>query len=209
MDRKPRHFDLSEFRKVQEVESGGFGTIDLYENVRTSDQVSVKTLFRPTHNRREIDILVRLVHPCILGIEGLSMAGTRQQIVTEYLCNGSLQRFFIKRHLENISSTNQVKIIVGIVLGMMYVHQQNVAHRDLKPEHILLGNRMEVKICDFGCAKFVVPGEAPTPDIGTTWYKAPEMFLGTRGRDVKKVDVFAFAIVVCEMLFGALRYKEG
>ncbi|CAG2066569.1 unnamed protein product, partial [Timema podura] len=62
--------------------------------------------------------------------------------------------------------------------GVAYCHQHNCIHRDVKPENILLTAHGVVKLCDFGFARMLSPGENYTDYVATRWYRAPELLVG-------------------------------
>ena len=72
-------------------------------------------------------------------------------------------------------------IIKQIIEGVKYLHELNIVHRDLKMANILLNNKGEVKIGDFGLARTLVTGNPNmmyTNKVVTLWYRAPELLLG-------------------------------
>jgi serine/threonine protein kinase len=91
-------------------------------------------------------------------------------------------------------------IIVGIALGMQYVHSRNVIHRDLKPSNILLDSNWYVRLCDFGHSRFFEEGASLTWEPGTPHYSAPECF----GLEpyTKAIDVFSFGLILYEFVVG-------
>jgi serine/threonine protein kinase len=103
---------------------------------------------------------------------------------------------------------NITNMIVGIVLGMRYIHSKDVIHRDLKPSNIFIDELGWVRIGDFGSSKVEECGSTTTEVIGTAAYMAPEMF--DAGRPTKKVDIFAFGLIMYEVLFGQSVFpKDG
>ncbi len=83
----------------------------------------------------------------------LSSLGFCQQndfiiILTEYMQNGTLKQL-IKANKKS-EAVNKYLILLGVALGMKYLHSEGIVHRDLKPSNILLNDQMHPKICDFG-----------------------------------------------------------
>jgi serine/threonine protein kinase len=103
-----------------------------------------------------------------------------------------------------------MKIITGIVLVMRFMHMQDIVHEYLNPDNILLDDKFKVKICDIDIdidvdidfAKELTLGEQHTIVIGTSFYAALGLVLDESIRDVKKVGVCAFAMMLYEMLYG-------
>jgi serine/threonine protein kinase len=128
----------------------------------------------------------------------------------EFASNGSLEDVLsrIKKGDTPIFWTHETIscIIVGLVLGMNYLHSKDIIHRDLKPGNILLDENYRVRICDFGTAVFEDCGT--TTAVCTLAYVAPETL--EEAPPTKKVDVFAFGLILYELLVGASVFpKDG
>jgi serine/threonine protein kinase len=97
--------------------------------------------------------------------------------------------------------TEQVKVIVGILMGMRYLHRSGILHRDLKPANVLVDQHWIVKIADFGTAKVLNFDIANTLGTGTPLYQAPEIL---QGRDDYgfPADVYSFGCMCFEILTG-------
>lgn len=158
---------------------------------------------------REISILQQCDHPNIVKLLDVVTAkatpgdGAKKKTAT-YLV------FEYMNH-ELLGLTNsceltlpQVKCITKQILeGLAYMHSKNILHRDIKSANILMNNKGEVKIADFGLAKAVNPrfGGRLTQRVVTRWYRAPELLLGSRNY-TNKIDVWALGCVFAELLIG-------
>uniref|UniRef100_A0A8R1HZR3 Protein kinase domain-containing protein n=1 Tax=Caenorhabditis japonica TaxID=281687 RepID=A0A8R1HZR3_CAEJA len=88
-----------------------------------------------------------------------------------------------------------------ILSGIAYIHSKDIMHRDMKPENILITLRNIVKIADFGQAciyRKEVPDEEYELDVGTRWYRAPELLFGSQ-KYKPSVDVWAIGCILAEM----------
>jgi len=90
-----------------------------------------------------------------------------------------------------------MKIILGIVLGMRHMCQ-----RDLKPANILLDDRLEVEICDFGCAKLMISNTTLTSNYGSPLYGTREVNLVMKIEDQSKLDIFSFEMILYEICYN-------
>jgi serine/threonine protein kinase len=96
--------------------------------------------------------------------------------------------------------TNITIAIMGIVLGMKYLHSKNFIHRDVKPANIFVDGKGRIRVGDFGTTRMEDCGSTTTSVLGTTPYVAPEVLDGAT--PTQKVDVFAFGLTLYEILVG-------
>jgi serine/threonine protein kinase len=101
-----------------------------------------------------------------------------------------------------MNSTEITKILVGVMLGMRWLHAAGVIHLDLSPMKILIGQDGLVKICDFGLSRCAIVGVEYSKNAGAPLYRAPEMFGGNDYH--QKIDVFAVVMMAYEMMVGEL-----
>ena len=91
-------------------------------------------------------------------------------------------------------------LVLQIVSGIEYLHAHWILHRDLKSSNLLLNNRGELKIADFGMARYT--GDPPpklTQLVVTLWYRAPELLLGTE-RYHTEIDIWSIGCIFAELL---------
>jgi serine/threonine protein kinase len=112
---------------------------------------------------REVAILAPLDHPYVLQLLAVRppMADDPALLIaTEWIRPGAL------KFDRGQSPTDAAKIVVGIALGMAYLHSQGVLHRDLKPANVLVDQAMRPRICDFGHSKVCRWNATQTDDQG-------------------------------------------
>jgi serine/threonine protein kinase len=83
---------------------------------------------------------------------------------------------------------------------MKYLHSKQIIHRDLKPSNLFIDGEFRIRIGDFGTARCEDSGTTTTRGVGTPLYMAPEIFDGES--PTKKVDSFAFGLILYEVLVG-------
>jgi serine/threonine protein kinase len=203
---------IKDFRVMREIEvlgKGGFGVVKLVEDAFTGERIAVKSLHEPdpdlgTRFRHDVEMLIRLRHPCVLSIVGylIPTQTSRAQIGTEFAVNGSLRSALDK--LRNGSPPNFMNdtgiaiIVSGLAHGMKFIHSSGAIHRDLKPENVLLDARGWVFIGDLGSSRLVDMEVTRTKIVGTPLYMAPEMY--DEGEYTTTVDVYSFGLMVYELL---------
>ncbi|KAH7556960.1 hypothetical protein JRO89_XS11G0018800 [Xanthoceras sorbifolium] len=147
--------------------------------------------------------IVPLVGFCIDPEEGLFL-------VYKYVSGGSLERHLHDKKVVKGCSTLpwsvRYKIALGIAKAVAYLHngtERCVVHRDIKPSNILLSSKKTPKLCDFGLATWTSAPSVPflcKTVKGTFGYLAPEYF--QHGKVSDKTDVYAFGVVLLELLTG-------
>ncbi|KAI2809992.1 hypothetical protein BLOT_001146 [Blomia tropicalis] len=133
------------------------------------------------------------------------------------LANGSLKSDMYDVRKKAYTVEQAKTIFRGLINGLMYIHQQNVAHRDLKLENFLLSADRTPMIADFGLAacgsrqsRTTLTQMLRKTPCGTPGYMAPEMFakVEVREYDAKAVDIFAMGVTLYEMLNFSKPYPE-
>lgn len=157
---------------------------------------------------REVRLVQTLKHPNIIPLLDVGESGGVPYYVMPYVDGGNVRQL-IRRHRQLArDDTLRIAEAVGDALG--YAHGQEIVHRDVKPENILLSGR-EVLLADFGIARAVseAAGDTLTDSgivLGTPGYMSPEQASGEHEID-RRSDVYALSAVVYEMLAGEPPYS--
>lgn len=216
-------FDTNDYKVIRVIKRGGFGIIHLVLNKKTKKEYAAKTnlIQAGSQNKlfvsREVRILIKIQHPTIIQFRGFSYqdfnGNDNVTILMDYMKFGSLSDLIEQEEKGlcplNYDNTRRQIILVGIARGMMVLHRCHVIHRDLKPENILLDNNLFPRITDFGLSKFFDPNNScnqSSADSGTASYMAPEVI--TSDHFNTKADVFAFGILMYEVLSGKRAYYD-
>ena len=171
---------------------------------------------------RELDLLMKLRnHPNIIRLEELSFDDpfnndcfsplmgeervSQKNDSVHFIFKEAvydLHHFICNKHNGNFKLIK--KYMLDILLGVEYIHSQKIIHRDLKPSNILIFPDTNIsdsiaKICDFGLAKPFTYQGTQTPDLVTSWYRAPEIALGYPNYDYK-IDIWAIGCIFFEMV---------
>ena len=208
--------DLNDYkfeRNIQKENDFSSSEIDLFKNKKDNKYYIIKKLpFQSTLDKqfqnfcREIEIFSKIKNKFILPFKGFT---TKEpfSIVTEYMKNGSLfdllhsekinDNITIK-NIQKLTQTQKTKIALSIAKGMIYLHENNIIHRDLKSQNILLDNNLLPKISDFGISRFKEnENQLLTNQLGTPQWMAPEMFQSNTYTN--KVDVYSYAMILYEL----------
>ena len=223
MNQEEQYLNLDDFILLNKIGEGGFGEIYIAVKKNQNTKYVAKISKIPLTERneelklslkREVNLLAQLNHPYVVKFIGYSPTDFHENeypvIVTEYLSNGSLQDIVIHKNNnyppDSWTKTKMVINIFGIASIMLYLHKNNVIHRDLKLSNILLDDYMFPKIADFGLAKVIQANrdsfiEQSIKGIkGTLTYLAPEILCDEKDPQYSKAsDVYSFAFIVYEM----------
>lgn len=207
----PRILNFDNLKLIKELGRGTFGKVMLMVNQVNDRYIAVKEI-SPNENyrktfERETKTLACAEHPCVMRLYGCSefTENFTAFIALEYCRGGDLQQFVFKR--KPMTSTQIVKAVVGIAMGMRYLHSIDIIHRDLKPANVMFDDNDNIKIGDFGLSKFQEPnGLGNTLDIGSPLYIAPEIINGQEYNSA--VDVYAFGILYFQVICGIQPYPD-
>ena len=215
--------DLKNYKRIERINKGGFGTIHKVQDIRTGHYYAAKVIDCCSDLEtdeemidREIGILIYSKHPTIIKFIGYSkqdfLGDPNITLILEFAINGSLLDLLtnIQRgHGPHFyTNTNKQIILVGISRGMKYLHERNIIHRDLKPGNILLDDYFHPHITDFGLSKVFDPIHPSNQSKfgGTIAYMAPELIEGKKYDH--KADVYSFGIMMYEIVTDDFSYPE-
>jgi eukaryotic-like serine/threonine-protein kinase len=208
------------YRILKRIGAGGMGEVYLAEDTRLKRQVALKVL--PEKVSADVNVLRRfkqearaasaLNHPHIVTIYDVSLDGRTDEpnyIAMEFVEGSALDE---KLRAGRMSIEEILDVAPQIADALDAAHTRGITHRDIKPSNIMLTERKQVKVLDFGLAKIVTPpNQAPHDDstlvntetgliMGTPVYMSPEQALG-RQLDAR-TDIFSLGVVMYEMAAG-------
>ena len=219
---------IAHYRVTAKLGAGGMGEVYRATDTKLGRDVALKVLpeafaqddQRMRRFQREAQVLASLNHPHIAAIYGLEESGATRALVMELVEGPTLA--------ERISGgaiplDEALPIAKQIAEALEYAHEHGIIHRDLKPANIKLTKDSVVKVLDFGLAK-ALSEEASVADVstsptmtaaatkagiilGTAAYMSPEQARG--GQVDKRADIWAFGVVLFEMLMGRRLFDEA
>lgn len=206
---------IAHYKILKLLGSGGMGEVYLAEDSTLERLVALKFLSSGFDDEwakaqliREARAVAQLDHPNICGIYGIEQIGEHNFIVMQYVEGDDVSCLLKQGPLELDQALNFAE---QIARALSAAHGRGVIHRDVKPKNVLVGPDGQIKILDFGLAKFVQSNTRTNPAsqldqtqagkvIGTVAYMSPEQ---TRGESLTAAtDVFSLGIFLYELFAG-------
>ncbi|XP_039167749.1 G-type lectin S-receptor-like serine/threonine-protein kinase SD1-29 [Eucalyptus grandis] len=211
----------NKFSTTSKLGQGGFGSV--YKGkMNDGKEVAVKRLSSSSAQgvqefENEIVLISKLQHRNLVKLIGSCTEGDEKILVYEYLPNKSLDSFlFDSKKKAELNWGKRFQIVEGIARGLLYLHRDSclrVIHRDLKVSNILLDEKMNPKISDFGLARMFEGTQILVNThkiVGTFGYMSPEYTMG--GIFSERSDVYSFGVLLLEIVSGrknSALYDQG
>src|ERR1035437_3863955 len=155
--------------------------------------------------KREAGIGEKLNHPNVMRVFG-GEGRSRVYMVMEW-CQGRLLRQIMDEG--RLSHDRAIRIAIGVLEALDYIHANGVVHRDLKPENIMVDEEDHIKLVDFGIASDSAARRLTyanfTATLGTPNYISPEQVKGRRGDG--RSDIYSMGVILYDMLSGKLPFN--
>ncbi|KAK1430279.1 hypothetical protein QVD17_12912 [Tagetes erecta] len=212
-----------EFSKDNIIGSGGYSKVYKGELAKFDSCVAIKQIHAKKDKEgsngflAEIQALSNYKHSNIVSLLGFCLEKDEMILVLEYASKGSLDRILRNSDMiSNLTWAERINICLNIASGLSYLHTiidgKQTIHRDIKSANILLNDKWEAKIADFGLCKLnhaYQQSDNMNANIiaGTDVYLDPE-YLKT-GRLQVESDIYSLGVVLFEILCGKLAYDES
>ncbi|BFZ59362.1 Death-associated protein kinase 1 [Saitoella coloradoensis] len=191
--------------------TGGFAKIYMATSTTTHRQYACKVMDL-THARQkgikyiqEIEILSSLSHPNVVGVHKCYITSSHIYIFEDLVSGGDLFSWFAERGV--VGEVECMFVIWQVLKALEYLHERNIAHRDLKLENILISSSepgFRVVLTDFGVARQWEDARRMSTIVGTPEYAAPEMSRREKGKRGygKEIDLWSLGVIVHVLLSG-------
>jgi len=200
------------YRIVEEIGQGGMGIVYKAEDLKLKRFVALK--FLPPHLMNSPELKERflveaqaaaaLSHPNICVIHEVGESSEHPYIAMEYVEGETLRDRIRKGPLK---SEEALAIVGQVASGLAEAHQKGIIHRDIKSANIMVTDKGQAKVMDFGLAKFS-GGSSLTKSqttLGTVAYMSPEQARG--GEMDRRTDIWSLGVVLYEMLTAKLPFR--
>uniref|UniRef100_A0A914WH00 cyclin-dependent kinase n=1 Tax=Plectus sambesii TaxID=2011161 RepID=A0A914WH00_9BILA len=203
---RKRGLIMEKYEKLGKIGEGSYGVVFKCRNKETGQIVAIKKFVETEDDPvikkialREIRMLKQLKHPNLVNLIEVFKRNRKLHLVFEY-CERTVLND-LEKHTKGVPEKLTKKIVNQLLQAVDFCHSHNCIHRDVKPENILLTRNDVVKLCDFGFARILNPGDIYTDYVATRWYRSPELLVGDTQYG-PPVDVWAIGCVFAEMVTG-------
>ena len=197
----------NKFDVIGIVGEGAYGIVYKCRNKETKEYVAIKK-FKESEDeivkktmRRELKVLQILKNDNIVEFKQAFKQKGNLYLVFEFIDKNLLE--LLEQSPTGLSPQLIKNLIFQLCKAVKYLHDQNIIHRDVKPENLLIDNKMNLKLCDFGFARKILnnKNENLTDYVATRWYRSPELLI-TGGIYGPEVDYWAIGCIMGELADG-------
>jgi WD40 repeat protein len=209
------------YRILEVLGRGGMGMVFKAEHVLMKRTVALKVISRGLtltpeivkRFHREIEAAAQLSHPNIVAAYDAEQAGETQLLVMEFIEGTDLAQV-VKEH-GPLSVESACSCIRQAALALQHAHEHRMIHRDIKPHNLMLTKEGQVKVLDFGIARFLRENSEPSPaetaqgtTLGTPDYMAPEQVSDSHAVDIR-ADIYSLGCSLYHLLTGQVPFPGG
>ncbi|KAG8639641.1 hypothetical protein MANES_14G162000v8 [Manihot esculenta] len=205
------------FSEANDIGSGGYGKV-YRGTLPNGELIAIKRAQQESMQgglefKTEIELLSRVHHKNLVSLLGFCFDRGEQMLVYEFVPNGSLSDSLSGKSGIRLDWVRRLKIALGAARGLVYLHElanPPIIHRDIKTNNILLDERLNAKVADFGLSKPMSDtekGHITTQVKGTLGYLDPEYYMTQQLTE--KSDVYSFGVVMLELLTGRKPIERG
>ena len=126
-------------------------------------------------------------------------------LILEHVSGGELFDYLVKKG--RLTPKEARRFFRQIISALDFCHKHSICHRDLKPENLLLDDKNNIKIADFGMASLQIDGSMLETSCGSPHYACPEVIRGEK-YDGRRADVWSTGVILYALLVGALPFDD-
>ncbi|XP_034734660.1 serine/threonine-protein kinase BRSK2 isoform X9 [Etheostoma cragini] len=200
------------YRLEKTLGKGQTGLVKLGIHCVTCQKVAIKIVNREKLSEsvlmkveREIAILKLIEHPHVLKLHDVYENKKYLYLVLEHVSGGELFDYLVKKG--RLTPKEARKFFRQIMSALDFCHSHSICHRDLKPENLLLDEKNNIRIADFGMASLQVGDSLLETSCGSPHYACPEVIRGEK-YDGRKADVWSCGVILFALLVGALPFDD-
>ncbi|CAL1279421.1 unnamed protein product [Larinioides sclopetarius] len=200
------------YRIEKTLGKGQTGLVKLGVHCVTGKKVAVKIINREKLSEsvllkveREIAIMKLIEHPHVLALYDVYENKKYLYLILEHVSGGELFDYLVKKG--RLTPKEARKFFRQIISALDFCHSHCICHRDLKPENLLLDEKNNIRIADFGMASLQIEGAMLETSCGSPHYACPEVIRGEK-YDGRRADVWSCGVILYALLVGALPFDD-
>ena len=205
---------LGKYKLLKKLGQGGMGEVYLAEDTKLGRQAAIKVLSRQLASKddfvqrfhREARAMAKMNHENAVSVFDVDEENGFHFVAMEYVDGKSMQKWMDE--LGKLPIGDALHVVLRCAEALQVAHQQNMIHRDIKPDNIMLTRKGKVKVADFGLAKATDEDMSMTQTgtgLGTPYYMAPEQARNAKHVD-NRTDVYAIGVMLYYFVTGKLPF---
>ena len=205
---------LGKYKLVKKLGQGGMGEVYLGEDTKLGRKAAIKVLSKElagkedfvTRFYKEARAMARVNHDNAVSVYDVDQDRGIHYVAMEFVDGKSMQKWMDT--LGTMSVGDALHVTLRCAEALQFAHSQNLVHRDIKPDNIMLTSKGKVKVADFGLAKATDEDLSMTASgtgLGTPYYMAPEQARNAKHVD-GRTDVYALGVTLYYFLTGKLPF---
>ncbi|XP_017039876.1 LOW QUALITY PROTEIN: serine-rich adhesin for platelets [Drosophila ficusphila] len=199
------------FDIIKKLGQGTYGKVQLGINKETGQEVAIKTIKKCkieaeadlVRIRREVQIMSSVHHPNIIHIYEVFENREKMVLVMEFAAGGELYDYLSERKV--LAEEEARRIFRQVATAVYYCHKHKICHRDLKLENILLDEKGNAKIADFGLSNVFDDQRLLGTFCGSPLYASPEIVEGTPYQG-PEVDCWSLGVLLYTLVYGSMPF---
>lgn len=208
---RPGIFLQERYEILELIGSGGMSDVYKAKCYKLNRLVAIKVLKAEFSNdgnfvskfKMEAQAAAGLSHPNIVNVYDVIDEGDLHYIVMELIEGVTLKNYIAKRGVLGVKEA--ISIAVQVAHGIAAAHEQNIIHRDIKPQNMIISRDGKVKVADFGIARAATSQTLSSAAMGSVHYISPEQARG--GYSDARSDIYSLGITMFEMVTGRLPFE--
>ena len=197
---------IGKYKILKNLGEGTQGKVKLCLDTETGKKVAIKIIKKSLFDTktdfkrkilREIALMRFLDHPHLIKLYQVFESKNHLYMILEYAENGELYSYLVARRF--LKPETAMRLFRQLIYAVEFLHTNSICHRDLKPENILLDSNNNIKLCDFGFARWISSSNAAVTSCGSPHYAAPEVIRG-HPYDGRCADIWSCGVILYALL---------
>ena len=192
------------YNTIKFIGKGAFSEVYLVQDKKTEKIYAKKCIHQKNITLKELELIImkKIKHPNIVSFYSSYQENDSLNIIIEYCEKGDLHQFLNGRKMKE---KHALHYFYQILQGLNYLHSNNIIHRDIKPQNILVDKNNVCKIADFGFARYKEEDKLLKTMCGSPLYMAPEII--KKQHYTESADIWSAGVLFFQMLTGTQPFE--